>query len=348
MHKKETPGPLVSFIIVNLNGEKFLYKNLSSVFSQRSRCAFEVIGVDNGSKDGSVNIIRENFPQARVIENKENLGFAKGNNQGLEASRGEFVITLNNDTELAEGFLEELLRDAEASDEDVGMWAPKILSIEDPRVIDSVGGLLIYPDGLAKGRGRLDRDNGQYDNEKEVFIPSACAALFRRAMLDEVGFFDEDFFAYCEDTDLGLRARLAGWKTRSVPGAVVYHHYSATGGRYTPFKVFLVERNHLWAAIKNFPLSMLALLPFYELWRYVVEAWGILTKRGAGARFAEGFSGARLIPIVIRAYLSALKGMPSILRKRSAIQRKRAVTNNEIREWFRKYRLSAARLVLRD
>ena len=152
---------LVSFVIVNLNWERFLHKNLSSVFNQSSKRPFEVIVVDNGSTDGSVRLARKNFPEAVIVENRENLGFAKGNNQGIGVARGSFVLTLNNDTVLKEDFLERLLDSVEASGEDVGMWAPKILSIEDPDVIDSVGGLLIYPDGLAKGRGRLDRDRGQ-------------------------------------------------------------------------------------------------------------------------------------------------------------------------------------------
>jgi GT2 family glycosyltransferase len=193
---------------------------------------------------------------------QENLGFAAGNNQGIKKASGEYILTLNNDTVLGKGFFGALAAVAERSSEDTGMWAVKILSFDEQVVIDSVGGLLIYPDGLARGKGRLEIDTGQYDQSGAAFIPSACAGLYRRAMLEEVGLFDEDFFAYCEDTDLGLRARLAGWNTVSVPGAVVYHHYSGTGGRYTPFKAYLVERNRIWVALKNFHLRFLLHLPF--------------------------------------------------------------------------------------
>ena len=122
------------------------------------------------------------------------------------------------------------------------MFAPKILSLTDRKIIDNVGQLL-YADGLSRGRGRLEADRGQYDQEEEILLPSGCAMLLRRTMLADIGGFDEDLFAYCDDTDLGLRAQLAGWRCRSVPAAVVYHAYSATTSAYSPLKAFLVERN---------------------------------------------------------------------------------------------------------
>ncbi len=341
-------SPLVSIIIVNLNGEAFLYDNLHSIFSQREdETSLEVIIVDNASTDKSLKIIETNFPLVKVIRNSANLGFARGNNQGIEASRGAFILTLNNDTVLQDGFLQEIIGAALSSVDDIGMWAPKILSMEEPHLIDSAGGLLIYGNGLAKGRGRLEKDLGQYDGEKEVFIPSACAALYRKAMLDEVGGFDEDFFAYCEDTDLGLRARLAGWRAGYVPEAIVFHHYSGTSGRYTPFKAFLAERNHLWVAIKNFPLPMLALAPLYELWRYVIEVYGLVSGRGAGARFSDDFSSLSLLRILVKAYIDAARGLPHMLERRREIQKKTRARKDEVKAWFKKYGLRASTLVLR-
>lgn len=338
---------LVSIVIVNWNGRRFLEDNLSSIFGQSYK-DFEVIFVDNGSTDGSVEFVRENFPGVVLIENTENLGFAGGNNQGIKKASGKYILTLNNDTVLGKGFLGALAAAAESSVEDAGMWAVKILSFDEQVVIDSVGGLLIYPDGLAKGRGRLEKDTGQYDLSGAAFIPSACAGLYRRSMLEEVGLFDEDFFAYCEDTDLGLRARLAGWKTVSVPGAVVYHHYSGTGGRYTPFKAYLVERNRIWVALKNFPLRFLLLLPFYTGWRYVMQVYGILTGKGAGGRFVEGFSKAELFKVLIKAYVDAFKALPGVLAKRRAIRKKRAVSAKTVGSWFKAYGISARELALKD
>ncbi|MBI5642547.1 MAG: glycosyltransferase family 2 protein [Deltaproteobacteria bacterium] len=337
---------LVSIVIVNWNGRRFLKDCLGSVYAQRS-VPFEVIVVDNGSTDDSLDFIKKNFPKVVIIKNERNLGFAKGNNQGMEIAKGKYILTLNNDTVLKDGFLEELVKAAEGSPGDAGMWAVKILSF-DKETIDSVGGLLIYADGLAKGRGRLEKDRGQYDSPVDVFIPSACAGLYRKTMLDSIGRFDEDFFAYCEDTDLGLRGRLAGWKTVSVPNAVVYHYYSGTTGRYTPIKAFLVERNRLWLAAKNLPPSMLCATPFYMIWRYIVQGYGILTGKGAGGRFVEDRSKWELIIIVLKSYFAAITGMPSILRKRSFVQKRRKVTAAEVKGWFRKWRLSAAGVALVD
>jgi GT2 family glycosyltransferase len=341
------PSPLVSVIVINYNGKEFLKDCLESIYGQNYH-NFELILVDNGSTDGSVQFIKEKFPDTILIENKENLGFAVANNQGIEISRGKYVALLNNDTVVDRDWLKNLVTAAESSSENTGMWAGKILSLENPNIIDSVGGLIISNDGIAKGRGRLERDIGQYDREEEVFIPSACAALYRKRMFDEVGLFDEDFFAYCEDTDLGLRARLAGWKTISAPKAVVYHHYSGTTGKYTSIKAYLVERNHIWLAIKNFPLSKLLFLPLYTFWRYLMQVYGIFRKKGAGGRFLEDFSGSRLLIILFKALWGATKGMPVILKKRRYIQKKKIVTDKEINNLFKRYGITIKDLVFKD
>jgi GT2 family glycosyltransferase len=341
------PPPLVSIIIVNCNGRGFLQGCLESIFNQ-SCSDFEIIFIDNGSTDDSVQYVKEKFPDVIIIENRENLGFARANNQGIAIAKGKYIALLNNDTVVDREWIKSLLAKAESSSEKVGMWAGKILSMQEPGKIDSVGGLMISPDGIAKGRGRLEEDVGQYDNDDEVFIPSACAALFKKEMLDEIGLFDEDFFAYCEDTDIGLRARLAGWRTVSVPKAVVYHYYSGTTGKYTSMKAYLVERNHVWLAVKNFPLSRLLFFPFYTIWRYMFQVYGILLKRGAGGRFVEDFSGARLFIILVKAFWSALGGIPMMARKRHSVQAKRAVSKKEISDWFKRYGLSMKELVLKD
>lgn len=341
------PSPLVSVIVINYNGKEFLKDCLESVYGQTYH-NFDLIVVDNGSTDGSVQFIKEKFPDTIFIENKENLGFAMANNQGIEISKGKYIALLNNDTVVDRDWLKNLVTAAESSSENTGMWADKILSLENPHIIDSVGGLIISNDGIAKGRGRLERDIGQYDREEEVFIPSACAALYRKRMFDEVGLFDEDFFAYCEDTDLGLRARLEGWKTISAPKAVVYHHYSGTTGKYTSIKAYLVERNHIWLAIKNFPLSKLLFLPLYTFWRYLMQVYGIFRKKGAGGRFLEDFSGSRLLIILLKALWGATKGMPVILKKRRYIQKKKIVTDKEINNLFKRYGITIKDLVFKD
>jgi len=337
--------PLVSVVIPNLNGMKYLPACLSSIQGQTYR-GYEVIIVDNGSTDESVDFIKSGFPRTMVIENKQNMGFAEANNQGISAARGKYIATLNNDTEADKDWLRTLVTEAEHSDDDVGMWAPKILALQNKREIDSVGGLLIYRDGIAKGRGRLETDNGQYDNIKEILCPSACCALYRNKMLDDIGHFDSDFFAYCEDNDLGLRARRAGWKALSVPASIVYHYYSGTGGTYSHTKAFLVERNHLWVAWKNFPVTWNMALPFYVLLRYVMQFYGTLSGKGSAAKFVESYRAKDVMVIVIKAYLAALKGLPLILRKRRLVRRR--ISQREFTGILRTHAISAKALALMD
>jgi len=338
--KLPSDATLVSVVVVNWNGKRFLEKCLSSLYAQSYR-SFEVIFIDNGSKDGSVEFVRTNFPDAVVIENKENLGFAAANNQGIKVARGKYIATLNNDTEVDRDWLKNLVSAAESSEERMGMLAPKILNMQEPGKIDSVGGLLIYGDGIARGRGRSEEDRGQYDRVEEIFFPSACSALYLKKMLDEIGHFDEDFFAYCEDTDLGLRARLAGWKALSVPSAVVYHHYSGSAGRYSEMKAFLVERNHVWVALKNLPVTMVFLMPFYTMRRWLVQLMHIIRGKGATSKYVREVSPAKIAFALMSAYISALKGLPATLNKRLGIRKKRVVSDRELRKWVKEYGLSA-------
>ena len=345
MNTEHKITPLVSVVIPNLNGMKYLPACLSSIQEQTYRI-FEVIIVDNGSTDESIDFIKTGFPGAIVIENKRNMGFAEANNQGIRAAKGKYIATLNNDTEVDREWLRTLVTEAERSDDGVGMWAPKILSLQNKREIDSVGGLLIYRDGIAKGRGRLETDNGQYDEVRDILCPSACCALYRKTMLDDIGYFDSDFFAYCEDNDLGLRARLAGWKALSVPESIVYHYYSGTGGTYSRAKAFLVERNHLWVAWKTFPVSWNIALPFYVLLRYVMQFYGTLSGKGSAAKFVESYPAKDVIVIVIKAHVAAFKGLPSILRKRRHIRRK--VSQREFAGILHTHTISAKALALMD
>ncbi|MBE9528498.1 MAG: glycosyltransferase [Proteobacteria bacterium] len=347
-------GPLLSIVIVNWNGERFLAPLFESITEQSFK-EFEILFVDNGSKDGSVEFVRSDYPAFTIIENSENRGFAEANNQGIERATGEFILTLNNDTVLEPLFLQSLMEAAtspDASKERTGMWAPKILSLSlskaSPDMIDSVGGLLLYPNGIGRGRGRMDSDSGQFDSLTEVLMPSACAGLYRRAMLDEIGLFDSDFFAYCEDTDLGLRARIAGWGALSVPGAVVRHYYSGTSGSHTPFKAYLVERNHLWVAMKLFPFSSLLLFPFYEALRYLVQAKGVTSGVGASAKLADELSFVGLIRIVLRAYAGAFIKLPSVLAKRRAVYKSARIPARQFKRLLRRYSITARELALKD
>lgn len=338
--------PAVSVIVPNLDGKVLIEACLTSLERQTFR-DFEVIVVDNGSTDGSVEMVRARFPWvAAVVENPANLGFAKACNQGIAQARGEYVALLNNDTEAHPAWLAELVRVAEANP-DAGMFATKTLAFRRRDVIDTAGHLM-YPDGLNRGRGRLELDRGQYDQKLDVFFPSGAAALYRKRMLDEIGPFDECHFAYGDDTDIGLRGRLAGWKCLFVPAAIVYHKYSMTTGEYSPGKVFLVERNRIWIVWKYFPLKHLLAAPFYSLVRYAYQWYGAVAGQGAAGRFRERYSAWALVGAVVKAYLSAFAAMPRVLGERRRLARLRKVTSAEIDRWFRDYRMSAREIALKD
>jgi GT2 family glycosyltransferase len=261
-------------------------------------------------------------------------------------SRGSYVALLNNDTKVDPQWLHRLVHTAE-KDNRTGMCASKIMNYYQPGVFDNTG-LIMYRDGIARGRGRLERDTGQYDAKEEVFFPSGCAGLYRKAMLDEIGLLDEDFFLYVEDVDIGLRGRLAGWRCVYVQDAVVYHKYSATTEPYSPLKAYLVERNRIWVVLKCFPPGMILVSPFYTLLRYVMQGYGALTGKGASGRLMKSTSAARTLGILLKAYITALCGLGGILRKRRETMRLKRIENREFRAWFRRFGVGVKEVSLKE
>jgi GT2 family glycosyltransferase len=244
-------------------------------------------------------------------------------NQGLRASSAPYLATLNDDAVTSPGWLDALLRALERRP-DAGMCASQVRFFGEAR-LDSAG-MLISSDGTSKQRGH-GHPPGDFPVAEETLFPSGSAALYRRAMLEQIGGFDDHFFLYCEDTDLGLRARWAGWKCLYVPEAVVEHHYSHSAGRASPVKAYYVERNRLFVVAKNFPVRMLAVVPLASLARYFWHLWFLLQGRGTAARFrAEGHGGARMIWYILRAHLALLANAPRLLRQRAAIRRHARIT----------------------
>jgi GT2 family glycosyltransferase len=337
-------GTFVSIIVPNLNGYRFLKVCFESLRNQTFK-HFEIIMVDNGSTDNSVSFVKKYFPEVKIISNLKNAGFAVANNQGYKIAAGKYIATLNNDTMADREWLENLILTAEGNDT-VGMCASKVLSMDNPPLIDSVG-LNICLDGMARGRGRSEIDNGQYDSLREAFFPSACAALYRKKMLDDIGFFDATFFAYCEDSDLGVRGRLAGWKTVLVPDAVVYHHYSETGGEYSSFKAYLVERNHAWLVIKAFPFELVVLFPFFTCYRLILQLYAVLTKKGAISEFLNQASFLDSVKIVIKGYLEVLRKTPEFIKKRRIIQKSKKISRKELYSLLHKHKLTFRELVFK-
>jgi hypothetical protein len=243
----------VQVIVPNWNGKHMLSQCLKALMMQ-TFSDFETILVDNGSTDGSVDLVKEHFPSVQVIVNDKNKGFAAAINQGIRASNSDYIATLNNDTEAESDWLEKLVQAAEDAPQ-VGMCASKMLFADRPHIINSTGINLDWG-GIAWDRGGGETDTKEKESV-EVFGPCAGAALYRRKMLKEIGEFDEDFFAYLEDVDIAWRAQLAGWHALYVPTARVYHNHSSTLGEGSSLKRFLLGRNKIWLIIKNYPMPWL-------------------------------------------------------------------------------------------
>ena len=312
-------SPAVSVIIPNLNRRDLLKSCLDSLWNQ-SFTSFEVVVVDNGSTDGSVEFLSSvRDARLKVIPLPTNRGFAGGCNAGIREASGRYIATLNNDAEAARRWLEELVGPME-SDPQIGMCASKILFHGDRSRIDKAGHL-IYIDGLNHGRGSGEPDQGQFDRREDVLFPDGAAALYRREMLDGIGLFDETFFAYGDDADLGIRGRLAGWTCTYVPTAVVYHMHSATAGEFSSLKAFLIERNRIWVAVKSFPLPILMVSPLFTLLRFAYHAYGAIFMVGSSGQFAAGSSRSKLIVMILKAYWSGLKHFPQMWASRRKIRR---------------------------
>jgi GT2 family glycosyltransferase len=340
--------PLVSVIVVNWNGLGLLDECFESLAKQ-TWTNTEFILVDNGSSDGSRELLTswaERLPRAQTILLPTNTGFCKANNLAFSRAGGEWIALLNTDAIAKPNWLEELVRYGDATKR-VGMLASKILFQDPPEVIDKAGHL-IYWDGQNRGRGTMETDVGQYDRPEEILWPDACAALYHRKLFEETGGFDEAFFAFGDDADLGMRARLLGWSAWYVPTAMVHHRHSASFGSYSPLKVMLVERNRVLLAVKNFPWSLLLQMPFWTLRRFYWHAYAIRERKGAAARFLQRNGWRQIVFNLAWSYLSALKLLPDAFRKRHVIQRTRRLSTSETLQLLQRFQIDVRELTLRD
>jgi GT2 family glycosyltransferase len=307
-------APLVSIIIPNWNGRHHLETCLSSLRNQ-SFTEFEVILVDNDSSDGSQKFVLENFPEVRLIELDSNLGFTGGCNAGFEAALGAFIVLLNNDTETDSNWLSSLV-DAFSRNADAGVLASRIMLFDRRDHFHSAGDCYSI-DGIPGNRGVWQKDLDQYSEEEEVFSACGAAAAYRRTMIDEIGFLDDDFYFSCEDVDMGWRAHLAGWRVVYVPDAVVYHKLKATGGSVTGS--YYDGRNFLYLVWKNYPWSLLRSHLFRIMRAQLRITWKALKSwRGEAAR-------ARL-----RGQLSGLTGIFAMLPERRRIQADRQLPDDAL------------------
>jgi GT2 family glycosyltransferase len=311
--------PRASVIIVNYNGKELILKCLVSLEKQ-SLQDFEVLVVDNGSSDGSLEEVRTYLeksplnPMVKLISLEKNIGFAGGNKTGLNNAQGEFIALLNNDTEAKPSWLKNLVSAMEEHPV-VGICASKIL-IYGTGTIDSAGdGFSSVLKGFKRGEGEPGES---YDREEYVFGACAGAALYRRRMIEEVGFLDEDFFLTHEDTDLNLRAQLFGWKVLYVPGAVVNHKVHSTIGPMSDLAVYHTLRNSELVRIKNIPYSVLLRYIHNLALSALLEFFYFAVRHARPGLYA-------------RAKYDALRSLPSALKKRRAVMAGKKTSARELK-----------------
>lgn len=242
----------VSIIITNYNGENLLQECLDSLEKQNFERKFECIVVDNGSKDESISILKKHKIEPKIISLDKNYGVSYALNRGIEASNGEFVIFLNNDTKAEINWLENLVTAIEA-DEKIFSVGSKMLNYHNPELIDDAGEeYCILGWVFQNGKGKKEK---KYNKKIQVFANSGGASIYRKKIFDEIGCVDEEFFAYVEDVDISYRAMIYGYKNLYEPKARILHIGSASfGGQYNSFKTNLVARNNIWLIYKNMPL----------------------------------------------------------------------------------------------
>ncbi|MDW8002419.1 MAG: glycosyltransferase family 2 protein [Deltaproteobacteria bacterium] len=304
----------VTIIIPNYNGEKLLPLPLESLKTQDFK-DFTTVVVDNGSKDNSLSLLKERYPEITVIRLEKNYGFSFAVNRGIEAAESEYIALLNNDMEVTPGWLREMV-DALDRYQDAGACNPKVLRYREPDRINVLG--IRYNSNSAVeiiGAGKEDRYE-YCSNIRYIFGVNAGASLYRRSMFEDIGLFDETFFASFEDVDLSFRAQLAGYKAIFVPYAVAYHMVGATIKRKRYLQTYLNNRNSLLCFVKNMPYELIV-KNFPKVLRY---------------RLSMLFERTFLNFYKIRTYyflsgiFSAFLKLPYVLEERKKIQRKRRVS----------------------
>jgi GT2 family glycosyltransferase len=312
---------IISVIIANYNGVRHLDECLVSLAKQTFN-HFETILIDNGSTDGSVEYVKKHFPDIRIVELDRNEGFCGGNNVGLEHSSGDFIALLNNDTLLDPRWLEELYRAMQKSPE-VGVCSSCIVNYYSRDILDTAGdGYDICGVGFKIGEGMPVTD---FQKERYVFGACAGAALYRRSMIDEIGFFDERFFAVGEDLDLSFRAKLAGYKCLYAPKSIVYHKISQTVGRSSDFLLYHSRRNVEYTFFKNMPSPLFIMtLPLHILYNLLTFVQAFLQRRHK---------------IFLKAKKDFIRDFSEVCRLRKEIQFKRKISLRDLLLSFSKHYL---------
>jgi len=314
----------ISIIIPHFNGKEILTNCLNSLLKNNYK-NYEILVVDNGSTDGSQEIIRKEFSSVKLIENKTNKGYAGGCNSGISYTQGKYILFLNNDVEVAKNFLEEMYKAIE-SDDNIGMVQPKLLSMQNKTHFDYSGGaggeIDIFGFPFARGRVfiELEKDTSQYDDmTQNIFWASGTAVLIRRSLMDRIGFFDEDFFAHMEEIDLNWRAQLVGYKSVVTLETYLFHYSGYTLPAENPRKMYLNHRNNLIMILKNYSfISLLWIFPMRLILEFIAFAFAVVT---GNKNWAIG---------VLKGVSFVFMNFGNIWKKHSRIQKLRTVNDSEI------------------
>ncbi len=273
-----------TIIIPNYNGKHFLKDCLTALLKQTQK-DFCTLVIDNGSSDGSVEYIQTHFPTVTIISCQKNYGFCGAVNRGIQLAETPYVLLLNNDTEVEAEFVEELEKAMDRHPKAFSING-KILQFQKRDRMDDAGDMYCLVGWqFQRGVAQLEK---QFSKEEQVFSACAAAAIYRKKVFEQIGYFDENHFAYLEDMDIGFRARIYGYENWFCPKARVYHVGSGTtGSKYNSLKVKLSARNSVYMNYKNMPIGML-LLNFLPLLVGYLIKWGFFIRIGFGKEYFFG------------------------------------------------------------
>ena len=306
---------LTSIIILNYNGKEFLKDCINSIKSE-TETNYELIVVDNASPDNSGREAAIIFPDCKFILNEKNVGVPEGLNIGIKNSSGEFLILMNNDVKVTKDWMKGFF-DA-YSKHGIALYQPKFVKMTDPKILDGTGNMInLFGFGFARGKGELDK--GNYEKIEEISYASGTCMFLPRKIIEEIGLFDDKFFAYHEELDFGWRARLCGYKSFYVPQTTI-HHYGSAGWGWTGKKFYLLERNRWFVILKNYSLKTITRL-FPSLLLLEIIMIGFFAKKG-------------ILKKKISSYGSIIKSFNQIRKDRKHIQRIKKVSDKEVMKNF--------------
>lgn len=316
---------MIDIIIPNYNGVKDLEICFCSLDKQTYK-DYNVILVDNGSSDNSVEFTKKTYPRHQIVSLDKNYGFAKAINAGLEfaitINKSQYIVLLNNDVELTEDFLAKGIETFEKVN-DASFIAVKMLNYFNRDIIDDCGDFIKANGGSPFARGHGDKDTGQYDKPEFIFGACAGAAFYKKEVFNKIGLFDEDYFAYLEDLDLSFRLQIAGYKCYYNPDIVCYHKRGETSKKISGFNIRLSEKNLIALRLKNYPLWIyLKYTPLFFLAR-VVRYYKFIK-----------YHPPVIFRSAVKGYLRGLLEIPKSIRKRWKIQKTKCVSTKYIESLF--------------